>query len=284
MNSLPPQLTQFIQKINAKLMLIYGGWCLAVLIFYHVVSDGDFSFLLTLAGLVRFVGFGMLVAHLIMDRTAAGVSAKSLVVFSTAFFCRFACLTRYQGYLPLDRTGDWVPHIEFLSFALSSTALYIVWYHHRATWAKEEDIFGKNVLKTIPHSLGPLFLIIPCFVLALIFHPGLNNDFLSDTLWTFALYLEACAPIPQLMMFQKSQKPVERWMSHFVFTLSLARILSLFFWCSSFQELNSNKSLMGRYVGQLVVLNEVMAVLVLADYSYLYVVSVKTGDNLNFSI
>lgn len=34
------------------------------------------------------------------------------------------------------------------------------------------------------------------FVIALLFHPSLNNDLLSDITWTFAIYLEAFCMLP----------------------------------------------------------------------------------------
>lgn len=39
-------------------------------------------------------------------------------------------------------------------------------------------------------------------------HPSLNRDFLSDTAWTFSIYLESLAIVPQLYMFQKQAKGI----------------------------------------------------------------------------
>ena len=269
------------QNVDAFAWLLYGGALTGLLFFYHFVSDGDFSFLLTLAGIVRFLGFAMLLFHLVKDKTAAGVSAKSLSLFAAAFISRFLCVWNFQGYLPLDRTGDYVPHVELLSFFVAAGTLGVVLHTHRATYAREEDSFGKNVVPGVPHEFGGVYLLVPALVLAIIFHPSLNNHFVSDTLWTFALYLEAVAPIPQLIMFQRSQKPIERWTSHFVFSLSLARVLSLLFWVSSYHELNSTKTITGRWVGILALLNECLAVLVLLDYAYLYVTAMRSGHDVN---
>ena len=52
-------------------------------------------------------------------------------------------------------------------------------------------------------------------------HPNLNNDFLSNMAWTYAMYLESVALIPQLYMFQKqsTRVVVELLTAHFVATL-----------------------------------------------------------------
>ena len=255
-----------------------------MLIFYHMLSDGDFSFILTLSGVVRFSGFAMLVFHLFKARTAAGVSAKSLALFATAFLCRALTLFSFQGYLPLDRSGDFVPHIELLSFLAACVALFVTLHLHRATYAREEDSFGKNAIPGVPHEAGPLLLLVPALLLALVLHPSLNNDFASDTAWTFALFLEAVSPIPQLVMLTTSKKPVERFMSHYIFCLSLARIFSLLFWISSFHELNNSKTFTGRWVGPLVLLNEVVAVFVLGDYTYYYLRALRSNEALTLGV
>lgn len=39
-------------------------------------------------------------------------------------------------------------------------------------------------------------------------HPTLNRHFVSDTAWTFSMYLESMAIVPQLVMFQKQAKGI----------------------------------------------------------------------------
>lgn len=41
-----------------------------------------------------------------------------------------------------------------------------------------------------------------------VMHPNLNKNFLSDTAWTFSMYLESMAIVPQLFMFQKQAKGI----------------------------------------------------------------------------
>lgn len=41
------------------------------------------------------------------------------------------------------------------------------------------------------------------FILACLFHPSLNANFFGDVSWTFALYTESVAMMPQLYLFMK---------------------------------------------------------------------------------
>ncbi len=72
-----------------------------------------------------------------------------------------------------------------------------------------------RALIACPHSFSHFFK-------AILFHPTLNNDTLSDIAWCLSMYLESCAIIPQLFMFQRSSSnkgTVEVLISHSVFAL-----------------------------------------------------------------
>ena len=70
-------------------------------------------------------------------------------------------------------------------------------------------------------------LIVPAFVVALLVHPGLNKDVLSDASWTYAMYLESFAVLPQLYLFQKQARrvaTVDYLVGHFVAALGLSPV------------------------------------------------------------
>ena len=74
----------------------------------------------------------------------------------------------------------------------------------------------------MPSNLGALVLIVPAFIVALLVHPGLNKDVLSDASWTYAMYLESFAVLPQLYLFQKQARrvaTVDYLVGHFVAAL-----------------------------------------------------------------
>ena len=281
----------YVEQIRTRVgdpltVLAYFLFLVFILFIYHLASDGDFSFCLSLSGMVRLFAFLLLLSHLVMDKTAAGVSAKSLFLFAVSFLSRFVGVSLGVGYLPVDKSGDYLPLIELLSFFVTVGTLIVVLVVNRATYAREEDSFGKHVIPGVPHVFGPMYLLVPAFLLALIFHPSLNENKLSDVPWTLALYLECVAVVPQLFMFQKSTKPVERWTSHYVFTLAVARLLSFLFWASSYHELTSknDKSVTGGWVGMLVVCFEIIGLLILADYSYYWFISARTGNEISFAV
>jgi len=100
---------------------------------------------------------------------------------------------------------------------------------------RRDAFFGGHLL---PHSdLSIFFIFIPCFLLALIFHPNLNAHAVADISWTVACYVETFALIPQLVVFQRSGRGggggtarLSAYVSNWVFALGIARLLHFGFW------------------------------------------------------
>ena len=137
--------------------------------------------------------------------------------------------------------------------------------------------------------MGILWVVVPAFCLALIFHPSLNSNFVTDLSWTFALALESTAVLPQIIMFIKSLKAAQKkgdavqpWVSHVLSSLGLARLIHLVFWISSYTELNDkfNSSPGGAHVGHFVVFSQCVQLLLMCDYLYYYVKALYSGGNI----
>ena len=154
-------------------------------------------------------------------------------------FCRLTSIIRHEGYLPYDKSGDWLYHvIEISSLYFTSAALYACMKPFRSTYQAEQDKFGEM---NVPPGMGAVYLAVPILLLAIFVHPNLNNDFLSDVAWTYAMYLESAALIPQLFMFQKQASGVvELLTAHFVAALGFGRVMEFCFWIYSYHELASS--------------------------------------------
>ncbi|KDO36904.1 hypothetical protein CISIN_1g0316281mg, partial [Citrus sinensis] len=84
----------------------------------------------------------------------------------------------------------------------------IVWYmrHHsivRRSYNKDQDTFRR------------FFLVLPCLLLALL----INENFtFKEVMWTFSLYLEAVAILPQLVLLQRTRN-IDNLTGQYVFFL-----------------------------------------------------------------
>lgn len=68
-----------------------------VLFVYHVFSDGDFSFLLTLGSMVRMFGFVLLLIKFGIQRNCSGISLKTLELYALVFAARLSSILVYEG-------------------------------------------------------------------------------------------------------------------------------------------------------------------------------------------
>ncbi|RLN47559.1 hypothetical protein BBJ29_007244 [Phytophthora kernoviae] len=253
---------------------LWSGFIVVVFFCYHLFSDGDFSFLMTMGSFVRAFGFAFLIFKAFSQRSVAGLSLKTLELYAFLFLFRLSSILRYQGYLPYDRSGDWLyTFLEVVALTLCCGVIYLVTTRFNSTYELRYDTFGWLHL---PTELGALYILLPCILFGMLIHPNLNRNWFSDVSWTIALYIEAVAILPQLFMFQKrGGGAVESCISHFVYALAFGSFLHLVFWFSSYHELGEKDA--GQHVGYMVIFVQIGHMLMMADFLYYYFKSMKEG-------
>lgn len=241
---------------------------------YLFFSDGDFSFLLTLSSILSLASFVKVAWVIMTKQSVAGVSCRMMECYVIAFFSRLVSIMWMDGYLPYDSSGDYVYRISELGcFAISCLIVYFCREKFKMTY----DDLGDN--------LPSWYLILPCIVLGLLFHPHLNGYMLCDVAWSQGLYLEAVACLPQLVLFRR-QKKVESFTTNFLMTQILVRVFSFIFWASSSRDLHSYhlEGSIRAYASSMVVVMQVLQILVMADFVYQYIKCWRMGVPLNFIV
>lgn len=265
-----------LQALNQN-VLIWAGFFSASLFVYSLLSGGDFSFLMTYGAMARMFGFGILNVKTFKSQRATGVSAKSLQLYALVFFFRLTSIFRHEGYLPYDKSGDWLYHfIEAMSLIFTSAALYGCMVPFKGTYQMDLDQFGEF---NIPPGFGAAYLAGPVLLVAIFIHPNLNADFLSDVAWTYAMYLESTALIPQLYMFQKQVSGVvELLTAHFVAALGFGRLMEFLFWIYSYHELASSTG--SRLPGYLALFSQFVQLVLMVDFFWYYYKAVRSATPL----
>ncbi|CAK4423829.1 unnamed protein product [Aphanomyces euteiches] len=145
---------------------LWTGFFAFVVFSYHFFSDGDFSFLMTFGAFVRAFGFGILIFKSLTQKSVAGLSLKTLQLYAFVFFFRLCSITRYQGYLPYDRSGDWLyTFIEFLALALTAAVIFLVTVQFRGSYDFKYDTFGHL---HVPSEYGIAYILVPCILLGMV--------------------------------------------------------------------------------------------------------------------
>lgn len=136
-----------------------------------------------------------------------GISGKSQILFTIVYISRY--LDLFTTYISLYNS---VMKLVFL--AGSGATIYLIYLKFRATYDHNHDSFRIE------------FLLIPCAILALL----INHDFtVMEVLWTFSIYLESVAILPQLFLVSKTGE-AESITSHYLFALGSYRALYLLNW------------------------------------------------------
>jgi len=258
-------------------MGMWAGFFTVSLFIYSFMSGGDFSFLMTYGAMSRMFGFGILNVKTFTSKRATGVSIKTLQLYALVFFFRLTSILRHEGYLPYDKSGDWLYHfIEGTSLLFTCTALWGCMGPFKSTYQGALDKFGEF---NVPPGMGAVYLAAPIMILTCLVHPNLNSDFLSDVAWTYAMYLESVALVPQLFMFQKQASGVvELLTAHFVAALGFGRLMEFMFWVYSYHELATKSG--SKLPGYLALLSQFMQLVLMLDFFWYYYLAVKNATPL----
>ena len=182
-------------------------------------------------------------------RSCAGISGKSQALFLAVFVSRY--LDLLTNFVSLYNT---VMKIFFIASAAGT--VYLMFVKFKATYDGNHDTFRVEFL------LGPVAL------LALV----LNHEFsVMEVLWTFSIYLESVAILPQLFMVSKTGE-AETITSHYLFALGSYRALYIFNWVYRYH-------FEGFYDIIAIVAGIVQTVLY-CDFFYLYVTKVMAGKKI----
>ncbi|KAG8556564.1 hypothetical protein GDO81_018118 [Engystomops pustulosus] len=176
---------------------------------------------------------------------------------SCAVSCYLLCI--HTRYLDLFTTFisvlTQVMKVVFLLIAFIT--VYLIYMRLRKTYDSENDTFRLE------------FLLVPVIGLSFLE----NYEFTAlEILWTFSIYLESVAILPQLFMISKTGE-AESITTHYLFFLGLYRMLYLANWIWRYHTEN--------FYDQIAVVSGVVQTIFYFDFFYLYFTKVLRGKKLS---
>jgi len=159
------------------------------------------------------VSIVILILRLRVSKSAVGISLKTQELFLLVFVTRY--LDLFTTFYSLYNSFMKVAYITSTTFII-----YMIRFKepYKSKYDKSQDAF-----------LHMKFGVAPCAGLALLaclFKKELNP---IDILWTFSIFLEAIAIVPQLFVLQRYRE-VENLTGHYVFFLGAYRGLYILNW------------------------------------------------------
>uniref|UniRef100_UPI00358F9819 ER lumen protein-retaining receptor 2-like n=1 Tax=Myxine glutinosa TaxID=7769 RepID=UPI00358F9819 len=184
------------------------------------------------------------------SRSCAGISGKSQILFLLVFITRY--LDLFTVFI-----SPYNSCMKVVYLSCSIATLWLIYQTFSNSYDAANDTFRIEVL-IVP--LGGLAVLV-------------NHYFtLFEILWTFSIYLEAVAILPQLFMISKTGE-AETITSHYLFALGLYRALYLANWIWRYYN-------EGFYDPIAIVAGVVQTVLY-CDFFYLYITKVLKGKRIS---
>ncbi|XP_030913613.1 ER lumen protein-retaining receptor 3 [Geospiza fortis] len=209
---------------------------------------GDVSHLLAI--IILLLTFPFICFTFLSSPCHAGISGKSQILFALVFTTRY--LDLFTNFISVYNT---VMKVIFLICAY--VTVYMIYVKFRKTFDSENDSFRLE------------FLLVPVTGLSFLE----NHSFTPlEILWTFSIYLESVAILPQLFMISKTGE-AETITTHYLFFLGLYRALYIANWVWRYHTEN--------FYDQIAVVSGVVQTIFYCDFFYLYVTKVLKGKKLS---
>ncbi|XP_031617184.1 ER lumen protein-retaining receptor [Contarinia nasturtii] len=182
-------------------------------------------------------------------RSCAGISGKSQILFTIVYITRY--LDLFTTFISVYNST-----MKVVFIGASVATVFLMFAKFRATYDRNHDSFRIE------------FLLIPTVILALL----INHDFtVMEVLWTFSIYLESVAILPQLFLVSKTGE-AESITSHYLFALGSYRGLYLINWIWRYIT-ESHYDLIAIFAG-------IIQTILYCDFFYLYITKVLKGKKL----
>ncbi|EGI63789.1 PREDICTED: ER lumen protein-retaining receptor [Acromyrmex echinatior] len=201
---------------------------------------GDLSHLLAII---------ILLVKIWKTRSCAGISGKSQILFAIVYTTRY--LDLFTTFISAYNT-----FMKIVFIAASLATVFLMYIKFKATYDHNHDTFRIE------------FLILPAFILSLLINHELS---FIEVLWTFSIYLESVAILPQLFLVSKTGE-AESITSHYLFALGSYRGLYLFNWVYRYYA-EDHYDLIAIVAG-------LVQTVLYCDFFYLYITKVLKGKKL----
>lgn len=192
----------------------------------------------------------VLLSKIWKTRSCSGISGKSQLLFALVFMTRY--LDLFTHFVSLYNST-----MKIFYLISSIGTCYLIFKKFKATYDRTHDTFRIE------------FLLIPAAILSLV----LNHEFeVLEILWTFSIYLESVAILPQLFMVSKTGE-AESITSHYLFALGAYRGLYILNWFYRYYTEG--------FYDIIAIIAGVIQTILYCDFFYLYITKVLKGQKFS---
>ena len=223
----------------------------------RIIMTAHFNLFRLFGDLLHVWSIFVLLLKVMTSKNCKGLSLKTQALYLLVF------LTRYTD-LFFDFISVYNTCMKLLFIGSSGGIVYLMKFKEPYNRTYDEKI----------DSFPVSYLIVPCAVLALVWHEAFT---ITEILWAFSLFLEAVAIVPQIFVVHALAKEsngfVESLTSNYVFSLGGYRALYLLNWIYKYA--------MGDHHSNWIVwIPGVVQTAIYCDFFYYYLLSIMEGRNV----
>jgi len=203
--------------------------------------------------LSHLIAIVILLVKIWKTRSCAGISGKSQILFAIVF------LTRYLD-LAISFVSLYNTFMKVVFIVSTVGTCYLILSKFKGSYDSNHDTFRVE------------FLIVPIAGLAVLVNHKMS---VLEVLWTFSIYLESVAILPQLFMISKTGE-AETITSHYLFALGSYRALYIVNWIYRYYTTG--------FFDLIAVVAGCVQTVLYCDFFYLYVTQVLKARSLKIPV
>jgi hypothetical protein len=236
-----------------------------ILIILIFICEKENSLYFVLSSMAQTLSFVIIMLRVTQYQSCSGISINYLICFIIMILSRLITNIFSSYDIQIDIVNSIFLYLsQFISLLICFYLLYLIYF-----------IYPETSDKMLDNKIPFYYLLIPSLILAILFKPYIFRNWFFDLMFIYSIILESVAIYPQIILFSIKKGEIETYTSNFIAFQGLSTIFVLIFWYKNYFSLNDNDSLLlGGYSGYVVIGSEILQLIIMGYYFYLYFKSI----------
>jgi len=266
MEKIPNKQQIMFEIRKRKKDVIFWAVSLAIILIILIfICEKENSLYFVLSSMAQTLSFVIIMLRVTQYQSCSGISINYLICFIIMILSRLITNIFSSYDIQIDIVNSIFLYLsQFISLLICFYLLYLIYF-----------VYPETSDKMLDNKIPFYYLLIPSLILAILFKPYIFRNWFFDLMFIYSIILESVAIYPQIILFSIKKGEIETYTSNFIAFQGLSTIFVLIFWYKNYFSLNDNDSLLlGGYSGYVVIGSEILQLIIMGYYFYLYFKSI----------
>ena len=266
MEKIPNKQQIMFEIRKRKKDVIFWAVSLAIILIILIfICEKENSLYFVLSSMAQTLSFVIIMLRVTQYQSCSGISINYLICFIIMILSRLITNIFSSYDIQIDIVNSIFLYLsQFISLLICFYLLYSIYL-----------VYPETSDKMLDNKIPFYYLLIPSLILAILFKPYIFRNWFFDLMFIYSIILESVAIYPQIILFSIKKGEIETYTSNFIAFQGLSTIFVLIFWYKNYFSLNDNDSLLlGGYSGYVVIGSEILQLIIVGYYFYLYFKSI----------